>query len=224
MPVAALIPIALQIFQAIKQGQQANKLDTGEKPNMEIPQGMLDAVDVQKNLALQTGLPGQDMITQQLDQSGANAMQDVKQSATSPWQITNAAQKIAGTKSDKMLDLGVAGANYGAGRADSLTQALEGLSKLQENQFLYNDYAPYMERMKTIRGLREAGNQNLYSGAANFAGVASYDPEMFNDVFGFQKRAGAKEGLAGINASIPGLENMSKNMFAPPQETMPINY
>lgn len=212
MPAASLIPIALQIFQAIKQGSDAKKMENEyPRPNYNIPQGMLDAVDVQKNLALQTGLPGKDLITQQIDQSGANAIQTTKESATSPWQIQNAAQKIAGARSDKMMSLGVSGANFSAGRADSLTEALMGLSKLQETQFAYNDYAPYMNAMNTARGLREAGNQNLYSGLSNLAGILSYgEGNDSNDPFGFKKRKAGKEGLSNIEASIPALESSSK--------------
>jgi len=188
MPVAALaalIPAAIQGITAISQASRARKMESEyDRPNMQIPQGMLDAVDMQKNLALQTGLPRQDLIEGKIDQSVADALGGVKESATSPWQITSAAQTLAGKKSDKLVDLGIAGANYNSQQVGNLTGLLEGLSKYQENQFMYNDFAPYMNAMNTIRGLREAGNQNLFSGAGNAAGVYAENPDMFNGIFG----------------------------------------
>jgi hypothetical protein len=170
---AALIPVAMQIFQAIRQGSQANKLEGqyGQRPNMPIPQGMYDALDIKKNLALQNGLPRQDLIMDKLNESSANAMSNIKESATSPWQITSGAQKLGEISAEKTKDLGIAGAEYSAGAKNDWASALEGLAKIQQDQFMYNDYAPYMNAMNTIRGLREAGNQNLYSGTSNMAGI-----------------------------------------------------
>lgn len=201
MPAAALIPIAMQIFQAIRQGSQANKLEGeyGNRPKMPIPQGMYDALDIKKNLALQSGLPRQDLIEQKLDESGANAMANIKESATSPWQITAGAQKLGEINAEKTKDLGIAGAEYSAGAKNDWASALEGLAKIQQDQFMYNDYAPWMNAMNTIRGLREAGNQNLYSGASNLSGVMANDPDMFKGMFaniGLNKATGRLDTLA----------------------------
>jgi hypothetical protein len=178
MPAAAVaIPIIMQLLQAIKQGSQANKLEgkAGSRPKMPIPQGMYDALDIKKNLALQNGLPREDLIMDKLNESSANAMSNIKESATSPWQITAGAQKLGEVNAEKTKDIAIAGAEYSAGAKNDWASALEGLGKLQQDQFMYNDYAPYMDKMNTIRGLREAGNQNLYSGAMNAAGVDAYN-------------------------------------------------
>lgn len=212
MAIAAAIPIALQIFQAIKQGSQANKM-AGDynRPNMEVPQGMYDALDIKKNLALQTGLPRQDLIEQKLDESSANALAGIKEGATSPWDVIKGAQRVGEVKSEKIKDLGIAGGEYKVNAANDLAKAFEGLAKIQQDQFMFNEYSPYMNAMNTVRGLREASTKNLFSGASNAAGVWANSTKegngesIWDSIFGVNK---AKSNLG-------ALENEQMNALKP---------
>ncbi len=184
MAVAALIPAAISLITSLSQNAKANKLaGQGDRPNYEIPQGMLDALDISKNMALQTGLPRQDLIEEKLDESGANTLAGIKEAATSPWDIIKGSQRIGEVQSEKIKDLGIAGAEFGRQSKQDYSSLLQGLSQLQEKQFMYNEFQPYVNKMNTIRNLREAGNQNLYSGASNAAGVFANDPDIFKGLF-----------------------------------------
>jgi hypothetical protein len=208
MAVAALIPIALQMYQAIKQGSQANKLSEGyQRPNMEIPQGMYDALDIKKNLALQDGLPRQDLIEEKLDESSANTMVGIKEAATTPWDVIKGSQRVGEVKSEKVKDLGIAGGEFKVNAANDLAKAFEGLSKLQQDQFMFNEYSPYVNAMNTVRGLREASNKNLYSGASNAAGVLGYSDKgenndsLLESIFGVGKAKASLDGMANATQS-----------------------
>ena len=199
MPAAALatlIPAAIQLFTSLSQNAKANKLGSQyDRPNFQIPQGMLDALDMQKNLALQTGLPRQDLIEQKLDESSANALEGIKSAATSPWDIIKGSQRIGEAGAEKIKDLGISGAEFNRQSVMDYSGLLQGLSQLQEKQFMYNEFQPYMNAMNTIRGLREASTQNLYSGVSNATGVMSYNPDMFKDIFSGSGVGESKENL-----------------------------
>ena len=173
---AVAIPIALQMIQSFSQNKKADELAGNYKrPYNEIPQGMYDALDIKKNLALQSGLPRQDLIEEKLDESSANTMADIKSAATTPWDVIKGSQRVGEVKSEKVKDLGIAGGEFKTNAANDLARAFEGLAKLQQDQFMYNEYQPYLDRMNTVRGLREASTKNLYSGAQNWAGVSAYN-------------------------------------------------
>lgn len=183
MPAAALatlIPAAIQLGTSLSQGARARRMeDQYSRPNYEVPQGMLDAVDIYKNLALQTGLPRQDLIEDKLSESGANALAGLKEAATNPWDVIKGSQRIAETQAEKTKDLGIAGAQFATQAKQDYSGILQGLSQLQERQFMYNEFQPYTNAMDAIRRLRESGNWNMYSGASNVAGVVANNPEIF---------------------------------------------
>ena len=207
MPAAALatlIPAAIQLGTSIYQGSQAKKMEGQySRPNYEVPQGMLDAVDIYKNLALQTGLPRQDLIEEKLDESGANALAGLKEAATNPWDVIKGSQRIAETQAEKSKDLGIAGAQFATQAKQDYSGILQGLSQLQEKQFMYNEFQPYTNAMDAIRRLRESGTQNLYSGASNVAGVMASSPDMFKGLFGEGKDVTAAQNrLEGLNSAM----------------------
>jgi hypothetical protein len=172
MSFALLAPIAAQLITSAIQKGNANKLENEyDRPAFPLPQAYLDAVDLNKNMALQTGLPRQDLIDQKLDQSSANALEGVKSGATSSWDVTGAANKLAGLKSEKINDISIAGANFNRGARSDYTSLLEGLSQLQERKFMMDEYKPYLAAMDAIKNSREASTQNMYSGVSNLASV-----------------------------------------------------
>jgi len=208
--VAAFIPVAMQIFQAIKQGSQANELDREyDRTNMTIPRGILDSLDINKNLALQTGLPRQDIIEDKLNENSANTIQGIKTAATSPWEAISGTQRVNEVASEKLKDVNIAGAEYSANAKSQLADVFEGLAKIEERRFMYNDFTPYVNAMDTVRGLREAGNQNLYSGTSNLAGILAENPNMFNDIFGFKKNKEGKAGAASLESFLSSIESSS---------------
>lgn len=201
---AVAVPIAMQIIKAITQDKQANELSGSYKrPFSEVPQGMYDALDIKKNLALQTGLPRQDLIEQKLDESSANALAGIKEGATSPWDVIKGAQRVGEVKSEKIKDLGIAGGEYKVNAQTELATALERLAKIQQDQFMFNEYSPYMNAMNTVRGLREASTRNLFSGSSNLAGVLANSTNensgsIWDSIFGTGKakaRIGAMENV-----------------------------
>lgn len=188
MPIAALaalVPAAIQMFQSIKQGNQANKFASQYgRPNMQIPSGMLDALEIKKDLAYQNRLPGEEIIRESIREGGANTMADIKEAATSPWQVIAGAQGVGENISEKNKQLGIAGAEYGVQAKDELSKALERLAEWEQEKYIMEDYYPYMNAMKTVSSLRDASTKNLYSGASNIAGVLANNPDMFSQIFG----------------------------------------
>lgn len=201
---AALIPAAIQLFTSLSQKGKADKFADTKRPDYQIPQAMLEAIGINKDLAMQSELPGQRLIEEKLDERGANTLAAVKSGATSPWEVISGAQRIGEVQSEKIKDLGIASAEYGVGAKSELVKALEGLSRLQENQFMYNEYSPYMNAMESSRQLREASTQNLYSGASNAAGVIANSPD-FGSLFSGGGARDSKQRLEGGFSAIEEL-------------------
>lgn len=181
---ASLVPAAIKLGTSLSQGIRANKMeDQYSRPVYEIPQGMLDAVDIYKNLALQGGLPRQDLIEDKISESGANALAGLKEASTSPWDVIRGSQRIGETQAEKIKDLGIAGGQFATQAKQDYSGILQGLSQLQERQFMYNEMQPYVNSMDAIRRLREVGLWNMYSGTSDASGVMAKNPDIFNDLF-----------------------------------------
>jgi hypothetical protein len=204
MPLALLAPIAAQLItSAMQKGRAENMANEYDRPAFQLPQAYLDAVDLNKNMALQTGLPRQDLIDQKLDQSSANALEGIKSGATSSWDITGGANRLAGIKANKIGDLGIAGANYNQESRADYTTLLQGLGQLQEKQFMMNEMQPYLNAMDAVKNSREASTQNMYAGVSNLASILSNKDESGNDIFsGLRDRKKANSWLEGFNSSM----------------------
>jgi len=117
---------------------------------------------------------------------------------------------------EKQKNIGVAGAEYQADATRQLADVFQGLSKLQQEQFMYNDYMPYVNAMNTTRALREASTKNLYSGSSNLAGMISYNPDMFKGLFGNNNEMDvlmAKQ--SGIDSGIDSRISFNPEKFIP---------
>lgn len=193
--IAAMIPAVTQIIKSISQNSMANKYANSKRPISHIPQGMLDAVDIQKNLALQSELPGQRVIEEKLDESGANALNTIKAGATSPWEAITGGQRINENITEKVKDLGIAGAEMQIRNKSVLSQMLEGLGKMQQENFMMNDFAPYLADMDAAKNLRTAGTKNMFSGLSNLSGMIAENPDMFKGLFEDGKSNGESSGF-----------------------------
>lgn len=200
---ASLVPAAIKLGTSLSQGIRANKMeDQYSRPDYEIPQGMLDAVDIYKNLALQGGLPRQDLIEDKISESGANALAGLKEAATSPWDVIRGSQRIGETQAEKIKDLGIAGGQFATQAKQDYSGILQGLSQLQERQFMYNEMQPYVNSMDAIRRLREGGLWNMYSGTSDASGVMANNPDIFNDLFKDKGVIAAENKLEGLNTAL----------------------
>lgn len=200
---AAMIPTIAQGLIGLFQNSKANQYANSKRPNSQIPQGMLDAVDIQKNLALQSELPGQRVIEEKLDESGANALNTIKAGATSPWDVITGGQRINESVTEKVKDLGIAGAEMQVINKSALSGMLEGLGKMQQENFMMNDFAPYLADMDAAKNLRTAGTGNMFSGISNLSGMIAENPDMFKGLFG----GGAGKATAALDDTMATLDN-----------------
>jgi hypothetical protein len=192
-----LLPAAMAAAPSIYKGIagliQAKSGKIAEKkikrPELNIPVQNIpgQVTDVTKNVklaALDTSLPGADIMKSEIDADTAGAITRAQESGTSSSDILNtiAAMGAQGSRAKRGINL------EGAKRYDEMQsdvnralmteagyenqkQALDREKYMQE--FTYNKDQPYQSEAATISALRGAANQNIYSSINDLASLGT---------------------------------------------------
>lgn len=199
---ASILPAVFKGITGLIQSSQANQLGNEySRPNFEVPQGLLDSVDIVKNNALQSGYPRRDIAESRIDEVIANALGATREAATSPWEVSSMANRMLENKTEKIKDLDVTGERMRQDNAVRLATLLQDLGVAQEKRFMYNEYQPYMNAMNTMQELRGAGTQNLFSGISDVSGVIT------NAIPEWQAKRDQRQ-AAELNTASNNLENL----------------
>lgn len=167
-----LAPSLFQTGTGIAQLIGAKKIaDRFKQPQFQIPSAYIAAGDIAKDLASQRELPGTRRFTEGLEKTQADTLAALKERASTPEELLSGLRTVTDVTSEKKKDWGVAGEEYYRKNQEFLSKYLEGLSNLQERQWMFNKYMPYLEAMETAKGLSGSGLSNLYSGFSNITGV-----------------------------------------------------
>lgn len=171
---AVAIPSIIQMIQGAIQGGRGRRMsEEYPRKDMPLPEGMLNAVEITKNLAMQNELPGQRTIEEKISESLAGSMQNIREGATSQGDIISGAQKLGEIGTEKIKDLGIAGAEFRNRNQYALANMMEHLSRLQEKKWMYDEYMPYLAAQDASRRYGEASSANLSQGLSNLSGIAA---------------------------------------------------
>jgi hypothetical protein len=173
MPAAALLallPSLIQMVSGASQSAKASRYANTQRPYMPVPQGLLDAVDINKNMALQTGYPRADLLESKIDESIAGNIGSARDAVKSPWELSSLSNRMYENKTENLKDLSVKGEQLGQVNKQNYASILMDLAASQEKGYMMNEYDPYLQAMNASRSLRGAGLQNIYSGVSSAVG------------------------------------------------------
>jgi len=180
MLAAQAIPTAINLAQAISQKKKANEFAKTQRPQYEIPQGVLDAVNQSKYLASMRELPGQNLMEGRLGQNTAKGIAEMKNVAANPADLASNVARMYGAQNDAMNNIGIQAGQNWLGQQGQLNQALNRLGQYQQQQWDYNQNQPYQNAMAAASALREGAFRNAMAGGTNIASGISGALNMQN--------------------------------------------
>jgi hypothetical protein len=159
-----LVPEAISLVKSGVQATQAKKLEKQyQRPNYDIPSGYDGALNVSKEMASNTQMPGFENILREIRDVGADNAY-----ASTEMGNSNAAVFSAGLNAENISDLiakmGVTGAQMQNANKQNYIQQLGLYGAQQDKQFQINEMAPYEAAKAAEAALRGAAFKNLESG------------------------------------------------------------
>jgi len=166
-------------IQASRGRKQMNSL-LKNRPQYNISQGYLDAFETYQNLA-NSQLPGYDIMKEQIDQSGAKAMNYAERGAMGSNQYMSAALSSQDKELDAIKNLGLMSAQWRGQQKQNLIQGQQMMGQQQDIQFQTNKLDPWNIKANMASERMGAGMSNLFSGLEgmggsimNYAGTKAY--------------------------------------------------
>lgn len=166
------LDIGKGLFQGVlglSQLFRGNRMNP-QRPTYEIPQEQRDMLALRQQL-LNARTPGAAQAEQNIQQSQAAAVNNVKQGATDAQSVLAAAGAAQGTTNRAMNQLSVAEAQDYYNRLQGLEQAQQQMIQEKQRAFQINEYQPFIDATNTKAGLTEGGFQNIYGALGSMGGV-----------------------------------------------------
>jgi hypothetical protein len=169
------------ILGAVQFGRANKELRGMKAPTYTRPDEVNEMVDLYRQRAAISQLPGQEAIESGLGATVAQGISDVQKSASSSVSALGAITDLYGKKQSAIRDLGIQFAEYKAARQAELGGALDKSAGYSDKEFEMNQWLPYNVKMNELMSRRQAGAANLFGGAEsigtafnNLAGTQSY--------------------------------------------------
>jgi hypothetical protein len=162
------------------QLSRVNKALKGMKaPTYTRPDEVNELVDLYRQRAAATQLPGQEAIESGLGATVAQGVSDVQRSASSSVSALGAITDLYGKKQSAIRDLGIQFAEFKAARQGELAGALGKSADYSDTEWEMNKLRPYEVKMNELTSQKQAGAANLFGGGQEI-GMA------FNNLMGTQ--------------------------------------
>ena len=207
--------VATNTAKGIFGGIQARKAKKGmekmwkNRPTYERPQEAREMLDLYRQQAARTELPGQGLIEDKLGARTAAGARQVQKTASSSASALGAITDIYGREQDAVRDLGIEFAKYKSAQEAQLAQGLGQAAQYSDQEFQYNKQQPWDIKMNEFTSQRQAGAENMWSGisgiastAADFAGTAYYGQMMGGQGGAAQGSALGQSNLAATSSMI----------------------
>lgn len=222
IPAAAFLALSAapaigKMIVGANQRKQANQYAKTDRPTLDIPDYMLDAMEFLETRPSLDGLPGEEKYLANIEESTATGFENVKSISSSQNDLLAAAMNMSANEMAQKRKLGEVGAEYAyKDRIRQENQKLdmnELLSNLELKAWEWNEQMPYLDAMNAASQLREAGNQNIYSGASDLAGgfgALGSSPELINLLNSYQKSSPSSN--RGYVPNMPYRDNISSGL------------
>lgn len=181
LKIGSMVP---DLFKTIAGGFQfgkGNKLENEiTRPLMDIPESAKEALSLARNQASQKLLPGQGYYETQLDKNQSRSLAAVRESATNPAQIAEAALRIGDQTDDSILNMAIRGAERYDMNQRNLQDQLGAMADWEQLQFEMNELEPFLDDAALASSLQGAGLQNMFGGLDSLGANAASFAETLN--------------------------------------------
>lgn len=137
----------------------------------ETPEEVLQGLTLAQQEVADTGLPGEELYKADIQTATGGTLQQIKEAATTPQEITGAATDIYEKMYLRpMRDLAIRGAQKQQQDISQLLNVQNVVGQYRTKEWEQNVLQPYLRAMQTAGNLEAAGKANLFSGISDIAG------------------------------------------------------
>jgi len=208
------ISLGKGIFGAVQAGRANKQLKGMQAPTYARPEEANELLDLYRQRASATRLPGQEAIESGLGATVAEGIGAANRAASSSVSALGAVTDLYGKKQQAIRDLGIQFAEYKAARQAELGGALGQAAQYSDREWEMNKWNPYQVKMNELTGQRQAGMENLFGGLEGM-GMA------FNNLMGTK---GYMDVLKSLNPSGggQGWSEATSRFNTPPSPMQPL--
>ena len=201
--IAAGVSVGLNLGMAAYQSHKAKKLANTPRPEYQIPQGQVEALNNAKYMASQTELPGQNIMQQKIDQGSAGALANLKDVSQSGSALGSNIASIYRGNVGAQNQLNLAGAQNWNANQQNLRGELNNMATAQDKQWTINKFDPYKNNMAAASAMREGAFRNATAGVTDLAaaGAGAANQKFWADQLNPPK-GGATTGFASTVAPL----------------------
>lgn len=152
------------IVGAVQSRRAAKDLRNIQRPTYERPQEAGEMLDMFRQRASISQMPGQEGMESRMGAGVAQGVQDIQRTASSSVAAMGAVTGLHGRRQDAIRDLGVQFAEYKSARQAELGQALGQAAQYSDREFDMNKWQPYQVRMNELTSQKQAGAANMWGG------------------------------------------------------------
>jgi hypothetical protein len=202
------IPAVAKGVTGLAQGAKGRRLEreAGERPEYEIPQEVLQALEGYKTRASQTRLPGQSAIEQGIRSSTASTAGKLEEAAGSSASLLGALAQTGVGEQQSMRDLGLKSSQYQYQTQEELLDYLSKIGQYRDKEFALNEMEPWKQAMGASSAMKGAGMQNVMTGISDSAGLGMnyLQGERLNELLGLLPKKGlnANADSLGVNTDL----------------------
>jgi hypothetical protein len=181
--VSSLLNLGLGIADRIKANKLQKQWNTlySQRPEYEIPEAYTGALNLYKQRAAQSKMPGQDILEENIQQSSARARTAAERGAISSASYGAQASDIYAKELEAIQDLGIKSAEFQWANQGQLGEAMNMYGQQQEKAQDWNALGKWTTGMNVLESQMGARTQNANAylgnaaaGLANFAGTEYY--------------------------------------------------
>jgi hypothetical protein len=168
MMIAQAAPAAINLIKSGVQGIQANRLSKRGRPQYQIPQAEIEALNLAKYMASNNELPGQSIMEEGIDRTTAGAIDNLKEVSSTPVDLGANIGRVYRNNLDSKNNLNISAANNEIMQDRNLIDALNRFATYQDKGWNINAYEPYLQSKNAESALRSGSFHNLSSGVSGF--------------------------------------------------------
>lgn len=164
---------AINLGKAAHQAHKANKLGATPRPEYNIPQSQIEALNNAKYMASQTELPGQNIMQQKIDQGSAGALSNLKDVSQSGSALGSNIANIYRGNVTGQNQLNLAAAQNFNNNQGILRTELNNMAPFEQKQWEINEFDKYKNNMAASSAMREGAFRNLSAAGSDIAAGVS---------------------------------------------------
>jgi hypothetical protein len=182
------IGMAVGGYYATEQAQEAVAKHRELYPTYTIPASIEEQTQILRQRA-QQGLPGEDLISSQIQQQTAQGVAGAREASTSAADLLGATTQLYGAQSQNLTNLQIESARQRAQNEMALAQGLGQRAGYEEQAFIFNEAIPWQTRMNELMNIQQSAadlvTQGFATQTASYETFAGSGGGSVTDMFSF---------------------------------------